>query len=83
MKNVKLVCSLGQTNKRIKEYCDKINIKCLVNETLREALTSAYENATKGDIILLSPACASWDQYKCFEDRGTEFKNIVKELKEK
>ena len=83
MKNVKLVCSLGQTNKRIKEYCDKINIKCIVNETLREALTSAYENATKGDIILLSPACASWDQYKCFEDRGTEFKNIVKELKEK
>ena len=83
MKNVKLVCSLGQTNKRIKEYCDKINIKCIVNETLKEALTNAYENATEGDIILLSPACASWDQYKCFEDRGTEFKNIVKELKEK
>lgn len=83
MKNVKLVCSLGQTNKRIKEYCDKINIKCIVNETLREAINSAYENATEGDIILLSPACASWDQYKCFEDRGTEFKNIVKELKEK
>ena len=82
MKNVKLVCSLGQTNKRIKEYCDKINIKCIVNETLKEALTNAYENATEGDIILLSPACASWDQYKCFEDRGTEFKNIVKELKE-
>ena len=83
MKNVKLVCSLGQTNKRIKEYCDKINIKCIVNDNLREALTDAYKNANEGDIILLSPACASWDQYKCFEDRGIEFKNIVKELKEK
>ena len=82
MKNVKLVCSLGQTNKRIKEFCDGLNIKCLVSETLKEALYKAYENAKKNDVVLLSPACASWDQYKCFEDRGTEFKNIVKEIKE-
>ncbi len=83
MKNVKLVCSLGQTNKRIKEYCDKINKKCIVGDTLEEAINNAYNNSESGDVILLSPACASWDQYKCFEDRGTEFKNIVKELKEK
>ncbi len=82
MTNVKLVVSFGQTNNRIKEYCDKINVNCIVKETLREALTCAHENANTGDVILLSPACASWDQYKCFEDRGTEFKNIVKELKE-
>ena len=81
MNNVKLVCSLGQTNKRIKEYCDKINIDCIVHDTLKEALNSAYKNAKEGDVVLLSPACASWDQYKCFEDRGTEFKEIVKELK--
>ena len=80
MKNVKLVVSLGQTNKRIKEYCDKINIECHVNDTLEEAVNDAYKNAKSGDVVLLSPACASWDQYKCFEDRGTEFKKLVNNL---
>ena len=82
MKNVKLVCSYGQTKTRIKEYCDKLNIKCIVHDTLKESILSAYENAVSGDVVLLSPACASWDQYKCFEDRGTEFKEIVKGLGE-
>ena len=81
MKNVKLVISFGQTNKRIKEFCDKINIECIVKETLKESINEAYKNAKPNDIVLLSPACASWDQYKCFEDRGTEFKNLVKDLK--
>ena len=81
MKNVKLVCSFGQTKDRIKEYCDKLNIKCIVNETLKESIMDAYKNANPGDIVLLSPACASWDQYKAFEIRGEEFKKIVNELK--
>ena len=34
---------------------------------------------TPGDVVLLSPACASWDQYDRFEDRGDEFKNLVRE----
>ncbi len=80
MKNVKLVCSLGQTNKRIKEYCDKVGINCIVSDTLKEAVTCAHKNAEPNDVILLSPACASWDQYKCFEDRGTEFKELVKNM---
>ena len=83
MNNVKLVVSLGQTNKRIKDYCDTINIKCIVDETLKEAVNDAFKNAKEGDVILLSPACASWDQYKCFEDRGTEFKKLVNDLKVK
>ncbi len=80
MKNVKLVCSFGQTNNRIKDFCDSINIKCIVNNTLKEALDNAYKNSQNGDTILLSPACASWDQYKCFEDRGTEFKELIKNM---
>ena len=80
MKNVKLVCSFGQTKDRIKEFCDNLNIKCLVSETLKEALDNAHNNSHRNDVVLLSPACASWDQYKCFEDRGTEFKDIVKNM---
>ncbi len=83
MKNVKLVCSLGQTSQRIKEWCEKNNIVCHNYEILKDATLNAYENANYGDVVLLSPACASWDQYKCFEDRGTEFKNIVKGIDEK
>ena len=45
-----------------------------------ELLKKAYTDSSSGDVILLSPACASWDQYKCFEDRGTEFKNTVRDL---
>ena len=80
MNNVKLVCSFGQTKDRIKEFCDKLNIKCIVNNTLEESIKDAYKNAQSGDVILLSPACASWDQYTAFEVRGDEFKRIVKEL---
>lgn len=80
MKNVTYVACYGQTKARIKEYCDKIGIDCGVFETLKQATNSCYEKATKGNIILLSPACASWDQYARFEDRGDEFKEIVKKL---
>jgi UDP-N-acetylmuramoylalanine--D-glutamate ligase len=80
MKNVKLVCSFGQTNNRIKDYCDSINIPCVVNNTLEEALKEAHKNAVNNDVVLLSPACASWEQYKCFEDRGCEFKELVKNM---
>ena len=83
MKNVYEVVCYGETKNRIKEYCDSINIKCEICDTLKEATTKAYEDAKEGSVILLSPACASWDQYKCFEDRGCEFKNTINELKEK
>ena len=46
-----------------------------------EAATAKLAEITRqGDVILLSPACASWDQYKCFEDRGNEFKNVINSL---
>ncbi len=81
MKNVKLIISLGQTAHRIKEWADNLGIECIEKETLKQVVKASFENARSGDVVLLSPACASWDQYKCFEDRGTEFKNLVKELK--
>lgn len=80
MKNVKLVICYGQTKGRIKEYCDKINIPCIIKENLKDATIEAYNNAGNGYVILLSPACASWDQYDSFEIRGKEFKDIIKSL---
>lgn len=80
MKNVTYVACYGQTKARIKEYCDKIGVDCGVFDTLKQATDSCYEKAERGNIVLLSPACASWDQYEKFEDRGNEFKEIVKKL---
>lgn len=79
--NTKLIVCYGQTKERIKEFANKLNIKCIVKDNLIDATNVAYENAEEDNIILLSPACASWDQYKCFEDRGNEFKNTVMSFK--
>lgn len=75
--NVKLIICYGETKDRIKEWCNSINKDCVVLDNLKEATDKAIEEAKTNDVVLLSPACASWDQYKCFEDRGNEFKEIV------
>ena len=77
MKNVKLVICYGQTKNRIKEFCDRININCIIKDTLIESTEEAINNSVSGDVILLSPACASWDQFKDFEERGRIFKEYI------
>ena len=79
MKNVKCVVCFGETKNRIEEFCNDLNIKCYKNDTLKEAMNVVKDICTSGDVVLLSPACASWDQYDKFEDRGDEFKNLVRE----
>ena len=83
MKNVKLVVAFGESKLRVKDFCDRFKIDCKVVENLREATYLAYDNSNNGDTILLSPASASWDQYKKFEDRGKEFKDLVNEIEGK
>ncbi|MCK7471544.1 MAG: hypothetical protein MZU95_12810 [Desulfomicrobium escambiense] len=48
--------------------------------TLREAISSAYENAAAGDVILLSPGCASFDEFQNYKERGNFFKDVVRNL---
>lgn len=79
--NVTHVVCYGETKNVIKEFMDTINKDCIVVDTLNEATKVAYNLSNEFDTILLSPACASWDQYKDFEERGLEFKKIVGELK--
>lgn len=80
MNNVKEIVCYGETKVQISNFAFNNNIKCTIVDTLKEATLKASSDASNGDTVLLSPACASWDQYKCFEDRGNEFKDIVNSL---
>lgn len=80
LKNVKCIISYGETKDKISSFSQKNHVASIVVNTLKEAILKAYFESKEGDIILLSPACASWDQYKDFEVRGNEFKEIVNNL---
>ena len=80
MNHVKEVICYGETKERIHEWTNKNNINCDVVNSLKEATLKSYDIANDGDVVLLSPACASWDQYPDFEVRGKEFKDIVNNL---
>ena len=81
MNNVKQIIAYGECRDSIKEFADKNNFECKVFETLEESTKEAYILSLEGDIILLSPACASFDQFVDFEDRGSKFKEAVRNLK--
>ena len=81
MKNVRFVSCYGQTKDRIESFCKDNNIECYKSEVLEQALKIAYDLSNEGEVILLSPACASWDQYDKFEDRGDDFKRVIDSLR--
>ena len=74
------VYAIGEVRGRIIDFCLKNKIKCEEFEFLKEALNKINKEVKKQEIVLLSPASASWDQYAKFEDRGDEFKKIVNDL---
>jgi len=77
---VRAIVCLGKDNKRIHEAFEE-DVEIIVNTfSAHEAVQVAYHLAKKGDTVLLSPACASFDLFKNYEDRGTQFKKAVKEL---
>lgn len=80
---IKTAYLFGATKNKLKEKFDETKISNYeVYNSLKECVLSASLNAKNGDYILLSPAHASWDMYKSFEERGMEFKNIVFSLKQ-
>ena len=72
---------MGLDNKKLNEYFG-LNTNCKIVDTdnLADAVKAAYEVAQKGDTVLLSPCCASFDLFKNYEDRGEQFKQAVKQL---
>ena len=80
---VKYLILLGETAKKISETADRYGFKNIyLVENMKEAVKKSFQLSNKGDKILLSPACASWDMFESFEVRGKVFKEAVYELKE-
>ena len=78
---VKEIVGIGECRDRVKEYGRNVGIRTNVFERLSEAMEYINEVVVDGDTVLLSPASASWDQYKQCEDRGDEFRDIVRRIK--
>lgn len=77
---VRAIVCLGKDNKRIHEAFED-DVEIIVNTfSAHEAVQVAYHLAKKGNTVLLSPACASFDLFNNYEDRGNQFKAAVKEL---
>ena len=81
IKNVKAIIGIGECRNRVKEFGEKNNISTYIHEYLKDGFKEIKNIMEEGDIVLLSPASASWDQYKECEERGKEFKELVGELK--
>lgn len=77
---VKAIVCMGKDNSKIKAAFDKIVPLMVEADSADEAVELSFRIAEKGEVVLLSPACASFDLFKNYEDRGDQFKNAVKKL---
>lgn len=77
---VKAIVCLGTDNSKILEAFKSVGVDMVETQSMEDAVRSAYYLAKNGDTVLLSPACASFDLFENYEDRGRQFKNAVREL---
>ena len=79
---IKCLVLLGKTKEKIAETARRHGFDDIIMvSSLEEAVKVSYENAKEGETVLLSPACASWDMFKSYEERGRLFKQYVRALK--
>jgi UDP-N-acetylmuramoylalanine--D-glutamate ligase len=77
---VKAIICLGMDNSKIKDVFGNVVDLMVETYAMDEAIKVAYKIAERGDTVLLSPACASFDLFDNYEDRGNQFKNAIKNL---
>jgi UDP-N-acetylmuramoylalanine--D-glutamate ligase len=86
--NVKALVALGQTKDKLIRVAQMAGVNTLISvdngesaaAVLQEAVREASALAEEGDVVLLSPACASWDMFTSYEERGRIFKEAVHNL---
>ena len=77
---VKAIICLGLDNKKIIDTFSSISDLIIETSSMTQAVNSAYRIAKPNDVVLLSPACSSFDLFENFEDRGNQFKECVRKL---
>ncbi len=78
---VRSLVLIGQTKETIRDAAERLEVcPCILCEDLEEAVKVCAENASPGEAVLLSPACASWGQFDNYEQRGDKFKEYVRNL---
>jgi len=78
---VRFLVLLGETKEKIAEAVVKAGFEDYrFVSTLEEAVNLAAREAEKGEMVILSPACASWDMFQDYEERGKKFKELVRQL---
>ncbi|PZR40408.1 MAG: UDP-N-acetylmuramoyl-L-alanine--D-glutamate ligase [Azospira oryzae] len=80
-KKVRVLICLGKDNAKLKTFFSGVVGEIKETQTVKELVRMALASAKKGDVVLLSPACASFDLFKNYEDRGDQFREAVLELK--
>lgn len=80
-KKVKTLICLGKDNDKLKKAFGEVVPQIQETQSVKELVRMALKAAKEGDIVLLSPACASFDLFKNYEDRGNQFRDAVSELK--
>ncbi|MBS1978630.1 MAG: UDP-N-acetylmuramoyl-L-alanine--D-glutamate ligase [Bacteroidetes bacterium] len=81
-KKVKTLICLGKDNDKLRSFFGSVVPKILETQSVEELVRMARSEAKSGDVVLLSPACASFDLFKNYEDRGNQFRAAVLKMKE-